>query len=73
MRGEILFQIVRGELKRYLVLLQERMDLEPRFQPEETPHLRLGQSTYPVTQYGEGFQGMGDRQFHDALRLQQDE
>lgn len=58
MSGEILFQIVHGELKRYPVLLQERMDLEPSFQPEETPHLRLGQSTCPVTLYGDGFQGM---------------
>lgn len=40
------------------MLLQQRMHLEPRLKTEETPHLRLGQGTRPITLRGNGFQSM---------------
>ena len=58
MSGEIFFQISFRVVKGHSVVLQQRMDFEPRLQTEETPHLPLGQGACPVTLHGNGFQGM---------------
>ena len=49
MSGEVLFQIGFRIAEGHPVFLQQRVDLEPRLEPEETPDLRLGQSACPIT------------------------
>jgi len=56
--GQIFFQIGFRVVEGHLVLPQQRMNLEPRLKPQETPHLTLAQSTRPVTLHGNSFQGM---------------
>jgi hypothetical protein len=57
-RSEVFFQISLRVVKGHLVLLQQRVDLEPHREPEKTLHLPLGQGTCPVTLHSDGFQGV---------------
>ncbi len=56
MSGEVRFQISLGIVEGHLVALQQRMNLEPRLQPEKALHLGLSQGTRPVALHGNRLQ-----------------
>jgi hypothetical protein len=55
---EILFQVSLRIAKRNLVVLQKRVDLEPRLQSQQAPDLRFAQGICAVALDGKGLQGM---------------